>query len=120
MRKEKEGQEKHKKQNVELILPTETPPLNPKLEKLIGALSANVKKELLEQMSNIYFQGYVDGFNSVTHPKVIDDVKLGEQGWKERYYRKKFGLSGLDDVDGIRKYFFFIIFTFLLDWSCVP
>ncbi|KAM7472699.1 hypothetical protein LguiA_010882 [Lonicera macranthoides] len=34
---------------------------------------------------------------------VVDKVKLGEPGYKERYYSEKFGVSGPDEIDEIRK-----------------
>lgn len=50
-------------------------------------------------------------------------MKLGEPGYKDRYYSEKFGISKAEDIDEVRRdlvsfliYFFFTIHFIVIIW----
>ncbi|KAF5192300.1 5'-3' exoribonuclease, partial [Thalictrum thalictroides] len=58
--------------------------------------TAELKKKIKDAMlkrSDLFEQGVLE----------TDKVRLGMQGWKERYYQEKFSAGSTKDIEGIRK-----------------
>ncbi|KAE8701900.1 5'-3' exoribonuclease 3 [Hibiscus syriacus] len=62
---------------------------------------ANENKEELKTKLKELIRDKSDVFNSQNHEE--DKIKLGEPGWKERYYKEKFSAETPEEMEEIRK-----------------
>lgn len=64
-------------------------------------IEAHENKEELKTKLKESLREKSDVFNSKNHEE--DKVKLGEPGWKERYYEEKFSAKSLDEMEAVRR-----------------
>ncbi|KAL8135667.1 hypothetical protein AgCh_010339 [Apium graveolens] len=69
-------------------------------ENELGKEASENKEELKTKLKGI-LREKSDAFNSENPEE--DKVKLGEPGWKERYYEEKFSANTIEELDRIRK-----------------
>ncbi|KAL1820777.1 hypothetical protein DCAR_0417124 [Daucus carota subsp. sativus] len=69
-------------------------------ESELGIEASENKEELKTKLKGI-LREKSDAFNSENPEE--DKVKLGEPGWKERYYEEKFSANTIEELDRIRK-----------------